>query len=77
MKIYQLGASGHYSINHARYTAFSSEAYTTPEAAREAMPAFFKKLTTPKTKDDTMAMEKKGLRLFVNPLELVNNKKEQ
>jgi len=75
MKIYQLTASGHWSLNHARYTAYSKEAYRTEEAARAAMPAFAKELTTPKRNDDHMILEPKGLRIFINPLELVSNKK--
>jgi len=77
MKIYQLTASGHWSLNHARYTAYSKEAYWTEEAARAAMPAFAKELTKPKREDDNMTLEPKGLRIFINILNLKNNKKEK
>lgn len=75
MKTYQLVASGYFTINHARYMAYSHEVYRTEEAARAAIPAYFKLLTIPKKKDDTTVMAKEGLRIFINPLELVNNKK--
>ena len=77
MKIYQLAASGFFAINHARYTAYSYECYRTPEAARAAMPAFFKQMTTPKSEGDTMVMAKESLRIVINPLNLLNNKKEK
>lgn len=76
MRIYQLAASGYYSINHARYTAYSNDVWYTEEEARGEMRAFFKYLTTPKIKDDTMVMEKEGLRITINPLEL-NPKKRR
>jgi len=77
MKIYQLTASGHWSLNHARYTAYSKEAYRTEKTARAAMPAFAKELTTPKRNDDRMVLEPKGLRIFIHVLNLKNNKKKE
>ena len=76
MKIYQLAASGHWSLNHARYTAYSTDCYRTDKEARAAMPAFFKHLTTPKRKDDGMIMDKERLRIFIHILDLKNNKKK-
>jgi hypothetical protein len=76
MKIYQLAASGHYSINHARHTAYSTDAWHTEHEARRAMRSFFKYMTTPKIKDDTMVMEKDGLRINIHILELKPKKKE-
>lgn len=73
MTIYQLGATGHFKINHARYTAYSNEVYSTMETARAAIRNFCKLLTTPKYENDTMVMEKKSLHIFIRPLELVNN----
>jgi len=77
MKIYQLAASGYFAINHARYTAYSHECYGDDEAARAAMPEFFKKMTTPKRKGDTMVMAKEGLRIFINSLELISDKENK
>ena len=77
MKIYQLTGSGHWSLNHARYTAHSTDVYRTEKAARAAMPAFFKHLTTAKDKEDKMVLDKKGLRIFIHILNLKNNKKKE
>jgi len=77
MKIYQLAASGHWSMNHARYTAYSTNVYRTEEAARAKIPAFFKKLTTPKREGDNMTLDPKGLRIFIHILNLKNNKKKE
>lgn len=77
MKIYQLAASGHWSLNHARYTAYSTDVYRSEEAARAAMPAFAEYLTTPKRKEDRMVMEKKGLRILIHILNLKKNKKKE
>lgn len=76
VKIYQLAVSGHYAINHARYTAYSNTAYRTEEAARAAIPEFFKTLTIPKHESDTMVMEKESLRIFIHTLELINKEKD-
>ncbi len=75
MKVYQLTGSGHWSLNHARYTAYSSDVYRTEKAARAAMPAFAVQLTTPKREGDQMVLEKKGLRVLINILDLKNKKK--
>jgi len=77
MKIYQLTGSGYWSLNHARYTAYSSNVYRTEEAARAAMPAFAKELTTPKRDGDNMTLDPKGLRILINRLDLKNNKKKE
>ena len=77
MKVYQLTGSGHWSLNHARYTAYSSDVYRTEQAARAAMPAFAKKLTTPKREGDQMTLDPKGLRILINILDLKNNKKKE
>jgi len=76
MKVYQLAASGHWILNHARFTAYSDECYPTKEAAKEAMPEFFIQLTTPKRNGDDMILDKENLRIFIHPLELVGNKKK-
>lgn len=76
MKIYQLAASGHWSLNHARYTAYSTVVYRSEKEARAAMPAYFELLTTPKEKDDGMIMDRERLRIFIHILDLKNNKKE-
>ncbi len=76
MKIYQLAASGFYSINHARYTAYSTDVWHTEGEARGAIRSFFKYMTTPKIKDDTMVMDKDGLRINIHILELKPKKKE-
>ena len=76
MKIYQLAASGHWSLNHARYTAYSTDCYRTEKEAKVAMLAYFKYLTTPKRKGDEMIMDKEGLRIFIHMLDLKNNKKK-
>lgn len=75
MKIYQLAAHGHWTLNHAQYTAYSTDCYRTEEEARAAMPAFAEYLTTPKREDDRMILDKKGLRIFIHILNLKNNKK--
>ena len=77
MKIYQLAGHGHWSLNHAQYTAFSDDVYLTEEAATKAMPAYIKHLTTPKIEGDNMTLDPKGLRIFIHPLNLKNNKKEK
>ncbi len=77
MKIYQLAASGHWLINHARYTAYSTDCYRTEETARAQIPTFFKYMTTPKRKDDNMVMQPKGLRIFIHILDLKNNEKKE
>ena len=77
MRIYQLAASGYYSINHARYTAYSNDVWHSEEEARAHMRSFFKYMTTPKIKDDTMVMDKEGLRITINPLELKPKKKKE
>ena len=77
MRIYQLTGSGHWTLNHARYTAYSTDVYRTEDAARAAMPAFAEYLTTPKSEEDQMVLEKKGLRILINILDLKNNKKKK
>ena len=77
MKIYQLAGSGYWSMNHARYTAYSTDVYRTEAAARAAIPEFFKYLTTPKRKDDGMILDKERLRIFIHILDLKNNKKKE
>ena len=77
MKIYQLTASGHYSINHARYTAYSTDVWHTEEEARSHIRSFFKYMTTPKIKDDTMVMDKEGLRINIHILELKPKKNKE
>ncbi len=77
MRIYQLAGTGHWSINHARYTAYATDVYRTEAAASAAIPAFFKHLTTPKRKDDGMVLDKKGLRIFIHILDLKNNDKKE
>ncbi len=76
MKIYQLAGTGHWSINHGRYTAYSTDVYRSDKEARAEIPVFFKYLTTPKSEGDGMVLEKKGLRIFINILNLKNKKKE-
>ena len=75
MKIYQLAGTGHWSMNHARYTAYSTDVYRSDKEARAEIPAFFKYLTTPKGEEDKMVLEKKGLRIFIHILNLKNKKK--
>jgi len=76
MKIYQLVCCGYFAINHAHYTMYSEKCYRSQKAARAAMPAFYKEMTTAKKASDTMVMDKTNLRILIHPLELVNNKKE-
>jgi len=75
IKIYQLMACGYFAINHGRYTAYSPECYRSMEAARAAMPEFYKLMTTETDKNKTMIMAKQGLRILINPLRLISNKK--
>ena len=77
MKVYQLMACGYFEINHARYTVYSERVYRSQKQARAAIPEFFKFMTTAKKVGDTMVMNKKGMRILLHPLELVNNKKEE
>ncbi len=72
MRIYQLAAHGHWSLNHAQYTAYSNDCYRTEAAAQAQIPAFFKYVTTPKRKGDNMTLDPKGLRIFIHPLNLKN-----
>ncbi len=74
MRIYQLMACGYFALNHARYTAYSAEVYRSQKQAREAMPAFYKQMTTAKKVGDTMFMAKEGIRILIHPLKLINNK---
>lgn len=77
MKIYQLMACGYFAINHARYTVYSEKAYRSQKQARAAIPEFYKFMTTAKKVGDTMVMSKKGLRILLHPLELINNKNKK
>ena len=73
MKIYQLMACGYFEINHARYTVYSEKCYRSQKQAREAIPVFYKFVTTSKKIGDTMVMNKTDLRVLIHPLELINN----
>ncbi len=73
MKIYQLMACGYFEINHARYTVYSEKCYGSQKQAREAIPDFYKFVTTSKKIGDTMVMNKTDLRVLIHPLELINN----
>ncbi len=73
MKIYQLVACGYFEINHARYTIHSDKCYRSQKQAREAIPDFYKFVTTSKKIGDTMVMSKLNLRVLLHPLELINN----
>jgi len=77
MKIYQLAGHGHWMLNHAQYTAFSDDVYRTEEAAKKAIPEYFKYLTTPKREGDNMVLDPKGLRIFIHPLNLKNKKSKR
>jgi len=77
IKVYQLIACGYFAINHARYTAHSAECYRSKKAARAAMPDFYKLMTTETEKNKTMVMAKDGLRILINPLKLISNKKKE
>lgn len=74
MKVYQLMACGYFAINHARYTVYSEKCYRSQKQARAAMPAFYEYMTTAKKVGDTMVMSKKGIRILIHPLQLVDNK---
>ena len=75
MKVYQLAAYGNLTVRRDPHKMYSQNLYRTEKQARAAMPEFAKLVTTPKDKNDMMVIDVKTLRIFINPLELVNNKK--
>ena len=76
MKVYQLAAHGKMITFENTYGMHSHKVYRTEEQARAAIPGFAKLVTTPKNEQDLMVLEKKGLRISIVPLELMNKKKE-
>lgn len=76
MRIYQLVAYGKLNLRGEQYKMYSQKVYRTDSAARNAIPEFSKLVTTPKNEHDIMVMETKGLRIQVQTLNLINNKKE-
>ena len=77
MKLYQLIACGSLASFENNYKIYSRKVYKSQKQARAAMPEFVKLVTMPRNKHDLTVMEKKNLRVLINPLELVENKKEE
>lgn len=77
MKVYQLVAYGELGVLNGRHTIYSKKLYRSDGQAQAAILEFSKLVTTPKDEHDLMVLDKKGLRILINSLELVNNKKEK
>ena len=77
MKIYQLIACGSLASFENNYKIYSKKVYKSQKQARAAMPEFAKLVTTPKNKHSLTVLSTKNLRVLINPLELVENKKEE
>lgn len=77
IKVYQLVAYGYLSVRHEQYKMYSHKIYRTDSAARDAINEFSKLVTTPKNESDIMVMDTEGLRIQIQPLRLMNNKKEK
>lgn len=77
MKVYQLAAYGNLVVRRDRYRMYSHKVYRTEAQARAAILEFYKQVTKPKPENHIMAMDKVGLRIVINPLELISNKKKE
>ena len=76
MKLYQLVACGSLASFENNYKIYSRKVYKSQKQARAAIPEFAKLVTTPKNKHSLTVLSTKNPRVLINPLELVENKKE-
>lgn len=71
MTVYQLVAVGYLKISDKQMMLYSNYAHKTEEAAEAAIPKYKREVLAPNEHDELMELKEDPLRVFVNPLKVV------